>query len=110
MYIASLHNRLLLLLGRQPTSIQLASAHIRGFTKPDLLNFVNVCWPAGYKLVEWGGSNYYPFPPILAKPLAHLFPSMSWVIFLFFEKVKVYHDEFIKFPEKENLETNFYAG
>ena len=31
--LASLHNRLLLMLGRQPTSLQNASAHVRGFTK-----------------------------------------------------------------------------
>jgi SAM-dependent methyltransferase len=59
--LASLHNRFLLSIGRQPTSIKSASAHIRGFTKPDMVCFVNTCWPGGYKLVKWGGSNFYPF-------------------------------------------------
>ena len=53
--LASLHNRVLLMVGKQPTPIKSASAHIRGFTKPDLLHFVNACWPRGYKLINWGG-------------------------------------------------------
>lgn len=107
---ASLHNRILLLLGAQPASIKSASAHIRGFTKPDLLHFVNSCWPRGYKLINWGGSNFYPFPPTLAKPLASVFPSMAWGLFLLFEKAGEYNDGFIQYPIIKNLETNYFAG
>ena len=45
-----------------------------------------------------------------AKPLASVFPSMAWGLFLIFEKVGEYNDEFIEFPIKENLETNYYLG
>ena len=108
--LASLHNRILLMMGKQPTPIKSASAHIRGFTKPDLLYFVNSCWPCGYKLINWGGSNFYPFSPTLAKPLASVFPSMAWGLFLIFEKVGEYNDEFIQYPIIENLETNYFVG
>ena len=66
--LASFHNRILLSLGRQPSQIKSHSAHVRGFTKGDLVSFVNHCFPEGYALEAYGGSNFYPFPPSLAKP------------------------------------------
>lgn len=107
--LASLHNRLLLLFGLQPTSIQTHSAHIRGFTKKDLIKFMNI-FNNGYKIQGYSGSNFYPFPPILAKPLAKLFPSCAWSMFLFFEKQQKYNNEYIEFPKKQSLATNFYTG
>ena len=74
------------------------------------MNFVNVCWPGGYKLNNWGGSNFYPFPPILAKPFATIFPSMAWGVYMVFEKTDTYKNEFIQFPSNNNLETNYYVG
>ncbi len=38
--LASLHNRLLLLLGKQPASVQNDSAHIRGYTRSDMLQLL----------------------------------------------------------------------
>ena len=108
--LASLHNRILLLLGQHPTSIKSASAHVRGFTRPDLLYFVNSCWPGGFKLIKWGGSNFYPFPPLIAKLLSTILPSMAWGLFMLFKKVGSYNNEFIQFPINENLETNYYIG
>jgi len=43
--LASLHNRLLLCFGKQPTPIQNDSAHVRGYTKSDILQFLKI----------WGG-------------------------------------------------------
>lgn len=108
--LASLHNRLLLALGKQPTCIQNHSAHVRGYTKSDLLKFLNLCFPNGYDLVKFGGSNFYPFPPLIAKPLASLFPNMAWGIFLMFRKEQTYKNEFIIHPIAHQLETNFYLG
>lgn len=108
--LASLHNRLLLLVGRQPSSLKSASAHIRGFTKPDILNFLEDCFPGGYKHVAFGGSNFYPFPPAIARFLARCLPSMAWGIFLVFEKQKKYCREFLDFPINRGLATNFHLG
>jgi len=108
--LASLHNRLLLLIGIQPTSIQNASAHVRGYTKYDLLRFLRNCFPDGYELKGFGGSNFYPFPPIIARPLARIFPNMAWGIFFMFEKQKPYQREFLDFPVTNRLETNFFLG
>jgi SAM-dependent methyltransferase len=108
--LASLHNRLLLSAGRQPSPLKNNSAHIRGFTKGDILNFLNSCFPSGYRLRHFGGSNFYPFPPVLARPLAKLFPTMAWGIFFLFRKEMEYHGQFLEFPVHERLETNFYVG
>lgn len=108
--LASAHNRLLLLLGRQPSVIKTASAHVRGFTKPDLERFVDEVWPGGFRLRDHAGANFYPLPPALAKPLARALPSLAWGLFLRFEKTAPYHGEFLAFPARARLETNFHVG
>ncbi|HOO40829.1 MAG TPA: methyltransferase domain-containing protein [Syntrophales bacterium] len=108
--LASLHNRILLMAGRQPSPIKSTSAHVRGFTKHDLCKFINDCFPAGYQLIGFGGSNFYPFPPYLAKPLANIFPSLAWGIFFMFEKQRQYSREFLDYPVHNKLETNFFLG
>lgn len=108
--LASLHNRLLLLCGRQPTPLKNSSAHIRGFTRSDLLRFMESCFPGGYRLVGWGGSNFYPFPPAAARPLAKLFPSLAWGLFVALEKTRPYNGEFLAYPVEQRLETNFFLG
>jgi SAM-dependent methyltransferase len=108
--LASFHNRILLALGRQPSSLKNNSAHIRGYTKCDVEWFLESCFPGGYVKRMFGGSNFYPFPPIIARPLARLFPNLAWSIFFLFEKQRKYKNEFLEFPLREHLETNFYVG
>jgi SAM-dependent methyltransferase len=108
--LASLHNRILLAIGRQPTCIQNNSAHIRGYTKKDLLNLIQTGFPGGYSLDRFGGSNFYPFPSDIAKLFAALFPNMAWGIFLLIKKQIQYNGEFIDFPTIRQLETNFFLG
>lgn len=109
--LASLHNRVLLLLGKQPTSIQNDSAHVRGYTKTDFKNLLNSGFKDGYVLKGYGGSNFYPFPETLAKPLAKILPGMAWGIFMKWQKVKDYQfDGYLKFPVENRLETSFYLG
>jgi len=108
--LAAFHNRCLLAFGKQPTCLQNQSAHVRGYTKSDLLELLGGPFPGGYTLRKFGGSNFYPFPPLLAKPLSVLLPNMAWGIFLLFEKRRVYEKEFLEHPVKHRLETNFYIG
>lgn len=108
--LASLHNRLLLAVGRQPTPIRSASAHVRGFTRADLLDFVESCFPGGLKLLAWKGSNFYPFPAPLARPLAALLPGLAWGNFFLFRLERPYTGEFLRFPAAQQLETNFFVG
>jgi len=108
--LASFHNRLLLLFGQQPSTIQNNSAHVRGYTKKDILGLLNSCFPEGFELQLFGGSNFYPLPAFLAKPMANIFPNAAWSIFLLLKKVKSYNKQFIEFPVSNQLETNFYLG
>lgn len=109
--LASLHNRLLLAIGRQPSSIQNDSAHVRGYTKGDFLKVVNSGFADGYTLENAGGANFYPFPPVLAKPLAALLPNMAYGMCLNLEKNRPYNDKgYLRFPVEKQLESNFFVG
>jgi SAM-dependent methyltransferase len=108
--LAALHNRILLALGRQPSPLKNNSAHVRGFTKSDMEQLMESAFPGGYRLDHFGGSNFYPFPPVIARPLARMLPTMAWGIFFDFKKVKPYGREFLDYPKTMQLETNFFLG
>ena len=108
--LASAHNRLLLLLGRQPSVIKTASAHVRGFTRPDLMRFLEEVCPGVFALRAHAGANFYPLPPLLAQPMARALPSLAWGLFLRLQKQAEYRGEFIAYPARARLETNFYTG
>lgn len=108
--LASFHNRCLLAIGKQPTAIQTASAHVRGFTKHDTLRFLRKCFPEGYQLKSFGGSNFYPFPGLLARPLAKIWSNGSVSIFMLLEKTRDYEGSFTAYPVTEKLETNYFLG
>jgi len=108
--LAALHNRILLAAGIQPSPIKSTSAHVRGFTKGDILRFLESCFPGGYQLRAFGGSNFYPFPRMVARPMARMFPTLAWGIFFLFEKTGEYKAEFLQYPVKEDLQTNFFLG
>jgi len=108
--LASLHNRLLLLLGRQPTAITIHSAHVRGYTQQGFLTFLNKVAPGLFEVEAFSGANFYPFPPILARPLAAVLPNMAWGIFLLLKKKKAYLEEFLLYAAPGKLETNYFIG
>jgi SAM-dependent methyltransferase len=108
--VASFHNRGLLLLGRQPTQHKLYSAHVRVFSRRDTERFLEVCWPGGYEIVAFGGSQFYPFPRGVARRLCRAFPGAAFAIFWLLRKTKPYHGEFLEHPVRAQLETPFYLG
>ena len=108
--ILSLHNRFLMLLGRHPTQHKLYSAHVRPFSRHDTEKFLEVCWPGGYEVVKFSGSQFYPFPRAIARPLARMFPGAAFSIFWLLRKKKKYESEFLAHPVKAQLETPFFLG
>ena len=108
--LASFHNRLLLLVGRQPTSLANWSAHVRGYTRRDLLATLDRPFPSGFRLTDARGSNFYPLPGWLAKPAARIWPGGAWGLFVRLEKVRPYDGGYLRWPVTEELETNFYLG
>jgi hypothetical protein len=86
------------------------SAHVRVFSKNDTLLFYREI-SHGFAVVEgFYGSQFYPFPRILARPLATLFPALSFSIFFLIRKTENYNGEFIEWLSRARLETNFYVG
>lgn len=108
--LASFHNRILLLAGRQPTSIRSVGPHVRGFTARDLKELIELPWAGGMRMVDVRGANFYPFPPPIARPLSRAFPTASWAIFLRFEKLRPYGGEYLTWLEEQRFETSFRNG
>lgn len=108
--IASLHNRFLLLLGFQPTQHKLCSAHVRPFSKLDTIKFLNICFPSGYCLKSFAGSQFYPLPAKLARIACRMFPNLSFSIFFMVKKIKKYDRSFLDHPINAQLETSFFLG
>lgn len=107
--LASLHNRLLLLAGLHPTAQQSLSAHVRSFTLSDLKQFTET--GGFFTFVARRGSNFYPFPPAISRPLARLFPSMAWGLFAQFRRTNQKGSFLSCLEGEENfLETPFYGG
>jgi SAM-dependent methyltransferase len=108
--LSSLHNRLLLALGLQPTSIGNHSAHIRGYTYSDVQRLFNLCAPGTFDFISAEGANFYPFPPFIANPLARLWSGGAVSRFYLLKKVNEYDNGFIEYPVKTNLNTRFFTG
>jgi SAM-dependent methyltransferase len=73
--LSSLHNRLLLAAGRQPTSIRVMGPHVRGFALAELHSFLR--FSGRFSLERSIGVGLYPLPEGIARPLARIFPSLS---------------------------------
>jgi SAM-dependent methyltransferase len=108
--LCSLHNRFLLLLGKQPTQHKVCSAHVRPFSKDDTIAFLNACFPGGYQLTAFRGAQFYPFPLRMSRFLADRFPTFAFTIFFMIKKTKEYDGGFATYPARASLETNFWAG
>jgi len=107
--LASLHNRLLLLFGRQPTAQQSLSAHVRGFTRPDFKHFAET--GDFFRLRDFRGSNFYPFGASISRPLSRAFPGAAWGIFFLLERTERAGSFLECLEGDENfLETPFYGS
>lgn len=105
--LASLHNRFALLFGLQPTSIEVLGPHVRGFTAPSFIQFVET---DGYFVNEAvKGSNFYPFPPAVSRVLSPIFPEMSVGIFFKTQRTSK-PGLFIEVLKSRFFETAFFAG
>jgi SAM-dependent methyltransferase len=73
--LASLHNRVLLAIGRQPTSIEIFGPHVRGFT---LRGFCALVERGGaFQIERKRGAGFYPIPSPWSAPLSALWRGGS---------------------------------
>jgi SAM-dependent methyltransferase len=68
--LASLHNRVLLALGRQPTSIRVFGPHVRGYAFGEFCDFVE--HGGAYEIERRRGAGFYPVPSPWSGPLSAL--------------------------------------
>ena len=82
--LASLHNRALLALGRQPTSIRTLGMHVRGYTLHELVALVTLRGAFAARSVL--GVGFYPLPARMARPLARMWPGGSHTVVVVAQK------------------------
>lgn len=83
--LASLHNRILLLFGRQPTSIRIFGPHVRGFTFTALKDFLT--YSELFEIMKVIGIGFYPFPMNVGGfLLGKIFISMSHTLMFILRK------------------------
>jgi len=84
--LAALHNRLLLLLGRQPLCNAIAGPHIRCFAHRDFLNFLKA--NTNFELIGISSAILYPFPVPLGGWLGRACPSLAAYTFYLLRKTQ----------------------
>jgi len=105
--LASLHNRVLMLMGEQPSSIELLGPHVRGITKSGFRRFVEA--DGIFRIEDVKGSNFYPFPPGVSKILSRAFPGLSVSLLFLIRKIHP-SKRFIEVLNTRFFETNYYTG
>jgi len=71
--LASLHNRVLLALGRQPTSIRVFGPHVRGYAFGEFCDLVGR--GGAYEVERRLSAGFYPLPARWSRPFSKLWPS-----------------------------------
>ncbi len=105
--LASLHSRVMLLCGMQPSPVDVLGPHVRGFTRNGLSAFLRE--GGFFEVEEWGGSNFYPLPAIFAKPLARCLPSFAVSLFMRCRRTNR-SGRFIEVLQSRAFETPFFRG
>jgi hypothetical protein len=80
---------------------------VRGLTAHGFVQMLHDVDPSLYVLERARGANFYPLPPLLARPAAAILPRYAWSRFLLLTKVGDYHDQFPAFVRERKLETNY---
>ncbi|MFN8215867.1 MAG: class I SAM-dependent methyltransferase [Solirubrobacterales bacterium] len=71
--LASLHNRVLLGVGRQPTSIRTLGPHVRGYAFGEFCALVEL--GGAYAVERRLSAGFHPVPPPWSRPLSRLWPG-----------------------------------
>jgi hypothetical protein len=70
--LASLHNRLMLAVGLQPTSIRTFGPHVRGYTRREFEGLISR--GGGFTIERSTGVGFVPFSPPWTRPLSWAWP------------------------------------
>jgi SAM-dependent methyltransferase len=106
--IAALHNRVLVLLGRQPSSLKANGPHVRGFTLHELRRLAGQI--PGLALEDVSGTYLYGLPPAMGRRLGQHLPGLSATVLLAFRKTAEHADVLSLLGDDALFETNYYVG
>jgi SAM-dependent methyltransferase len=106
--MAALHNRLLVLFGRQPSSLKADGPHVRGFTLHELERLT--AHVEGLSLLGVKGTYLYGLPPAVGARLGQLWPSLSATILLMFCKTQERVDVLSLLGQEARFETSYFVG
>ena len=84
--LASLHNRLLFALGRQPTAIRTFGPHVRGFTFHEFRRFVS--HGGGLEIEHAEGVGLYPLPASWGRVPVRVWPDAGVITVIVARKVR----------------------
>jgi SAM-dependent methyltransferase len=105
--LAAWHDRLLLLLGRQPSGMKVLGPHVRGFTREGFRTFAEC--DGFFRLDGFRGSAFYPFPAAVSRVLARLFPGLATAVFFRLRRTDK-PGTFIEVLRARRFETDYYQG
>lgn len=105
--LASLHNRVALMLGLQPPAIRVLGPHVRGFVRDSFEEFLT----AGgfFELEEYAGSNFYPLPPPVSQWMARIMPGLAVSSFYRLRRTGR-GGSFVEVLDRQFFETPYYRG
>lgn len=84
--LASLHNRVLLAIGRQPTSIRTFGPHVRGYARDEFERLIG--FGGGLRVVRTVGVGFHPIPAPWSTLPARWWPGASHTIVLVARKIR----------------------
>ncbi len=105
--LAAWHDRLMLLLGRQPSGMKVLGPHVRGFTREGFSKFAEC--DGWFRIEGFRGSAFYPFPASVSKVLARVFPGLATAIFFRLRRTPK-PGTFMEVLRARQFETNYYRG
>ncbi len=103
--LAALHCRLQLLFGIQPSTIKLFDAHVRGFAPSATREFLTL--NGLFEIIEARGSGFYPFPPLLSRRVANLFPGFAVYQLYLLRKTDINGKTWQQEIEEKTLQTTY---
>lgn len=103
--LASLHCRVQLAFGKQPSTIKMFEAHVRAFAPPAAREFLT--FNGHFSMVKHTGSGYYPFPPVISEPLSKILPDTSVFQLYLLRKNVVDKPKWQDEIERRGVQSNF---
>lgn len=106
--LAALHNRLLLLFGRQPATIRIMGPHVRGYAYGEFTRFLENHGLFVCERIEPVGM--YPFPLGLGTFLARRAPSLCHTPVWLLRKSRIHAPNWMESMQKKKEQTTFFGN